>query len=99
MTFCYVIENRPRSSLALRRRGCRTDDVYEAKWVTLRRRPFDSPSDSSIASLNIASLLACYRLMKKRPGHSRPFGPAPGDETGLGAVTTGLTSRAVGVRL
>jgi hypothetical protein len=34
----YLAENRSRSSLALKRLGCRTHDFYETKWLTLRRR-------------------------------------------------------------
>ena len=55
----YVIENRPRSSLAPARRRCQTHDLYELKWVILKQRFFDSLPDASMASLNIASALAC----------------------------------------
>ena len=55
----YLIENRPPSFLAPARRRCQTHDLYELKWVILKQRFFDSLPDASMASLNIASALAC----------------------------------------
>jgi hypothetical protein len=54
----YVIENRARSSLAVKSRSFRTHDVIEVKGLILRWRLFDSCRVSSERSLYVASGLA-----------------------------------------
>jgi hypothetical protein len=53
----YVIENKPRSHLALKSNLSRTHDVYEAKRLTLKRCLFDLSRAFRIASLCVASRL------------------------------------------